>query len=54
LSEQRRIYSIQATAATPPRELALAATKATSWGVTISTYRPSGPLRAELLEDAAT
>jgi dihydrofolate reductase len=29
----------------PPRELALAGTKAASSGVVISTYSPSGPLR---------
>jgi dihydrofolate reductase len=29
----------------PPRELALVSTRATSSGVIISTYRPSGPLR---------
>jgi dihydrofolate reductase len=30
---------------TPPRELALASTKAVSSGVIISTYKPNGPLR---------
>ena len=30
---------------TPPRELALVATKAASSGVIISAYRPNGPLR---------
>jgi dihydrofolate reductase len=38
---------------TPPRELALVATKATSSGVIISTYRPNGPLRTGSFDDAA-
>ena len=35
----------------PPRELALAGTKAASSGVIISTYRPSGPLRTGSFDD---
>ena len=38
---------------TPPRELALVATKAVSSGVIISTYRPSGPLRTGSFDHAA-
>lgn len=38
---------------TPPRELALVGTKATSSGVIISTYRPNGPLRTGYFGDAA-
>ena len=37
----------------PPRELALVGTKATSSGVIISTYRPSGPLRTGSFDEAA-
>jgi dihydrofolate reductase len=39
---------------TPPRELALVATKAVSSGVIISTYRPSGPLRTGSYTDTAS
>jgi dihydrofolate reductase len=28
----------------PPREISLVGTKAASWGVVISSYKPSGPL----------
>ena len=38
---------------TPPRELALVATKAGASGVIISTYRPTGPLRAGSYDDVA-
>jgi dihydrofolate reductase len=38
---------------TPPRELALVATKAASSGVIISTYRPNGPLRTNSVDDKA-
>ena len=37
----------------PPRELALVGTKASSSGVVISTYRPSGPLRTGSFDDGA-
>jgi dihydrofolate reductase len=37
----------------PPRELALAGTKAASSGVVISTYRPSGPLLTGSFDDGA-
>jgi dihydrofolate reductase len=37
---------------TPPRELALVATKAASSGIVISTYRPNGPLRTGSFDDA--
>jgi dihydrofolate reductase len=37
----------------PPRELALAGTKAVPSGVIISTYRPSGPLRTGSFDDGA-
>jgi dihydrofolate reductase len=36
---------------TPPRELALVGTKATSSGVIISTYRPTGDLRTGSFDD---
>ena len=39
---------------TPPRELALVSTKATSTGVLINTYRPAGPLRTGSFDDAAS
>jgi dihydrofolate reductase len=38
---------------TPPRELTLVGTKATSSGVVVSTYRPGGPLRTGSFNDAA-
>lgn len=39
---------------TPPRELALAGTKAASSGIVISTYTPAGPLRTGSFDNAAT
>ena len=38
---------------TPPRELALVATKTASSGIIISTYRPNGPLRTGSVDDKA-
>jgi dihydrofolate reductase len=38
---------------TPPRELALASTKAAPSGILISTYTPAGPLRTGSFGDAA-
>jgi dihydrofolate reductase len=49
LGTGKRIFSD----GTPPRELALVSTKASSTGVIISTYRPSGPLRTGTMGEAA-
>jgi len=49
LGTGKRIFSD----GTPPRELALVSTKASSSGVIISTYRPSGPLRTGTMGEAA-
>ncbi len=38
----------------PPRELELVGTKATSSGVVISTYKPSGPLRTGSFDEGAS
>ena len=49
LGTGKRIFSD----GTPPRELALVATKAVQSGVIISTYRPNGPLRTGSFGDPA-